>query len=106
MTIIFLRRHDGLTCMGTREVSNVSTERQSDGRTFQKLVLGAYDWLNYEDIDEMIGNISRGLNVLGLKKGQHVVIYSETRKEWLISAIACFKSGLPSKKNVPNCTLY
>lgn len=89
------KRNDGLTCMGTREVVNVSQERQPDGRTFQKLVLGAYSWLNYEDIDNMISNVTRALHVLGLKKGQHVVIYSETRMEWLASAIACFKSGLP-----------
>ena len=89
--------HDGLTCMGTRQVVNVSQERQPDGRTFQKLVLGHYDWKNYEEIDDMVSSVTRALSVIGVKKGQHVVIYSETRMEWLVSAIACFKSGLPSK---------
>lgn len=83
--------------MGTREVVTSSQERQPDGRTFQKLVLGSYEWMNYEDVDEMIDNITRGLSEIGLKQGQHAVIYSETRMEWLASAIACFKSGLPSK---------
>lgn len=31
-----------------------------------------------------------------IKKGTHVVIYAETRKEWILTAIACFKLGLPS----------
>lgn len=93
----FLHRlHDGLTCMGTRTVVEVSQERQADGRTFQKLILGEYEWVNYEDVDNMITNVTRGLSIIGVKKGQHVVIYSETRMEWLVSAIACFKSGLPS----------
>lgn len=87
--------HDGLTCMGTRTVLEVSQERQADGRTFQKLVLGEYVWQNYEDVDNMITNVTRGLSIIGITKGQHVVIYSETRMEWLVSAIACFKSGLP-----------
>lgn len=92
----FIRLHDGLTCMGTRRVVEVTEERQPDGRGFQKLVLGAYDWLNYEDIDNMVSNVTRALNVIDIKKGQHVVIYSETRMEWAVSAFACFKSGLPS----------
>jgi len=82
--------------MGTRTVLEVSQERQADGRTFQKLILGEYEWVNYEDVDNMITNVTRGLSIIGVKKGQHVVIYSETRMEWLVSAIACFKSGLPS----------
>lgn len=82
--------------MGTRTVLDVSKERQADGRTFQKLILGEYEWQNYEDVDNMITNITRGLSIIGIKKGQHVVIYSETRMEWLVSAIACFKAGLPS----------
>uniref|UniRef100_A0A914H486 long-chain-fatty-acid--CoA ligase n=1 Tax=Globodera rostochiensis TaxID=31243 RepID=A0A914H486_GLORO len=71
--------YDGLNCMGTRQVLEATKERQPDGKNIQKLVLGPYSWLNFEDVDE----------------GQNVVIYSETRKEWMISAIACFKSGLP-----------
>lgn len=83
--------------MGTREVIEVTNERQPDGKTYQKLVLGFYDWLNYEDVDAMVTEVIHGMDTLGVKQGQHVVIYSETRKEWMISAIACFKSGLPSK---------
>uniref|UniRef100_A0A183C491 long-chain-fatty-acid--CoA ligase n=1 Tax=Globodera pallida TaxID=36090 RepID=A0A183C491_GLOPA len=87
--------YDGLNCMGTREVLEATEERQPDGKNIQKLVLGPYNWLNFEDVDEVISEIAFGLSNLDIKQGQNVVIYSETRKEWMISAMACFKSGLP-----------
>lgn len=72
-------------------------EKQQNGRTFQKLVLGEYEWKDYIEIDHYITAVSNGLSSLGLKKGDHVVIYAETRMEWLVSAIACFKSGLTGR---------
>ncbi|KAL3112722.1 hypothetical protein niasHT_019696 [Heterodera trifolii] len=87
--------HHGHNCMGMREILEVIQERQSDGKTFQKLTLGKYNWMNYEDVDEVIMEVASGLSNLGIIQGQKVVIFSETRKEWMISAIACFKLGLP-----------
>lgn len=83
--------------MGTRQVERVFEERQSNGRTFQKLILGEYEWLDYLDINGLISNVLNGMLSLNIKKGQHVVIYSETRMEWMVTAIACFKGGFPSK---------
>jgi long-chain acyl-CoA synthetase len=88
------RNADGL-CMGTRQVEKVTEERQKDGRSFQKLILGNYEWMDYTEVDEIIAEITNGLRSLGLKKGDHVVIYAETRAEWMQTAIACFKCGLP-----------
>lgn len=58
-------------------------------------MLGDCDWTDYAEVDERIAFIAQGLTKLGLKKGNHVVIYAETRAEWLQTAIACFKTGLP-----------
>uniref|UniRef100_A0A915ERG0 long-chain-fatty-acid--CoA ligase n=1 Tax=Ditylenchus dipsaci TaxID=166011 RepID=A0A915ERG0_9BILA len=85
------KMHSDIYCMGTRSVEKVNEER----RTFQKLVLGEYEWLDYTEIDEYISDVSHGLITLGIEKGQHVVIYAETRMEWMVTAIACFKCGFP-----------
>lgn len=82
--------------MGTRQVERVFEERQSNGKTFQKLILGKYEWLDYLEINGFISDILSGLLALKVKKGQHVVIYAETRMEWMATAIACFKGGFPS----------
>ncbi|KAI1725442.1 AMP-binding enzyme domain-containing protein [Ditylenchus destructor] len=89
------KRHSDIYCMGTRQVINVFEERQKNGRTFQKLVLGEYEWLDYTEVDEMISEVCKGLQTIGIKKGQHIAIYAETRVEWIVSAIACFKCGFP-----------
>ncbi|CEF65279.1 AMP-dependent synthetase/ligase domain-containing protein [Strongyloides ratti] len=39
--------------------------------------------------------ICRKFREAGMKKGDRVVIFSETRKEWLITALTSFKEGLP-----------
>ena len=41
-----------------------------------------------------IDDIGRGLLSLGLKKGDRILIYSETRPEWLLTAFAAFRHGL------------
>lgn len=79
--------------MGARVVHEVFEEEQENGRTFQKLVLGEYEWKKYYEVDNDIKAIIQSLHLLGIVKGQHVVIYAETRMEWMITAIACFKSG-------------
>ena len=45
-------------------------------------------------------NFGFGLRELGLKQFENVVIFAETRAEWLISAIGCMK------QNMPIVTLY
>uniref|UniRef100_A0A914DF01 long-chain-fatty-acid--CoA ligase n=1 Tax=Acrobeloides nanus TaxID=290746 RepID=A0A914DF01_9BILA len=88
-------RYSDSLCMGRRGVKEVFEEVQKDGRKFQKLILGDYEWIDYAEADEQIASIAQALKILGLKKGTHIVIYAETRMEWLQTAIACFKNGLP-----------
>lgn len=62
--------------------------------------LGDYSWLTYSEVDKMASNFGRGLRVLGHQSKENIVIFAETRKEWLISAMGCFKQSFPL------CTLY
>ena len=45
-------------------------------------------------------NFGRGLRELGLKAKENVVLFAETRAEWLITANGCMK------QNMPLVTLY
>ncbi len=77
--------------LGTREILSIDDEIQPNGKIFKKLSLGSYKWSTYEEFKVRVDNISNGLLGLGLKSGDNIVLYAETRPEWLISALACFK---------------
>ena len=51
--------------------------------------------MTYKEVDQRVTNFSSGLLKLGQRPGDKVVIFSETRAEWMISAQACFKSNIP-----------
>lgn len=82
--------------MGTRQLLE-GEEVKKDGKTFQQLTFGDYSFESFADVDEKVRNVSRALEVMGLSKGDHVVIFAETRAEWMQTALACFKVGLPGR---------
>lgn len=77
--------------LGTRECLSIDDEMQPNGKVFKKLSLGQYKWITYEDMLKRVDNLSNGLLGLGLKSGDNVVLFAETRPEWLLTALACFK---------------
>uniref|UniRef100_A0AC35TXE3 AMP-binding domain-containing protein n=1 Tax=Rhabditophanes sp. KR3021 TaxID=114890 RepID=A0AC35TXE3_9BILA len=76
----------------TQQIIGVREVKQIIGT---QLVLGQYNWLTYQQINAQITKIANGLRNLDLVKGDKVVIFAETRYEWLMTAIACFKEGFP-----------
>lgn len=68
-------------------------ERQADGKIFRKLILGDYIWLTYKQVDEKVEYLARGLYLQGVKPGDTVMIFAETKAEWLMSAYAVFRIG-------------
>lgn len=81
--------------LGTREVLSIDDEKQPNGKVFKKLSLGGYKWTTYENALSRVDNLANGLLNLGLKSDQKIVLFAETRPEWLISALACFKIKVP-----------
>lgn len=81
--------------LGTREVLSIDDEVQPNGKVFKKLSLGSYKWTTYENALNRVDNLSNGLLNLGLKSDQKIVLFCETRPEWLVSAFACFKIKVP-----------
>ena len=59
-----------------------------------KYVLGEYQFTTYRQACAQIDAIGRGFLSLGAKPGDRILIYAETRPEWLLTAFAAFRHGL------------
>lgn len=81
--------------LGTRELLSIDDEVQKSGKIFKKFSLGKYQWLTYEECHKRVENLSNGLLKLGLKSNDNIVLFSETKAEWLLSAFACFRIKVP-----------
>ncbi|XVE60331.1 hypothetical protein DITRI_Ditri05aG0120400 [Diplodiscus trichospermus] len=86
--------------LGTRKFISREVEVTEDGRTFEKLHLGEYEWLTYGKAFEAVCNFASGLVQLGHKKGERVAIFADTREEWFVALQACFR------RNVTVVTIY
>ena len=70
---------------GTRKLIARELEVAPDGRSFEKLHLGNYEWKSYADAFKTVCNFSSGLLRLGHLKDEHVAIFADTRAEWQIA---------------------
>jgi long-subunit acyl-CoA synthetase (AMP-forming) len=76
---------------------------QANGRVFNKVVLGNYNWLSYNDVLTKIESFGCGLLALGQKPKQNVVIFADTRAEWMVAAQSCFSYNFPGKCIIFKC---
>ena len=53
-----------------------------------------YQFTTYRASFQRIESIGRGLLSLGLRPGDKILIFAETRPEWLLSALAALRHGL------------
>ena len=81
--------------LGTREVLSIDDEVQPNGKSFKKYSLGEYKWTTYTRMLERVLNVSNGFLNVDLKSDMNVVLFAETRAEWLLSAFACFRIKVP-----------
>ena len=86
--------------LGTREVFAIEDEKQSNGKVFKKYDLGAYKWKDYTSIHKHVLDFSNGLLSMGLKSNNNLVLFCETRPEWIMSALACFRINVPGKRRI------
>jgi long-chain acyl-CoA synthetase len=89
------KRFAQISTLGVRELFSIDDEVQPNGKVFKKFNLGSYKWQTYEQMHDRIERFSSGLLNIGLKSNQNVVLFAETRPEWLISAFACFRIKAP-----------
>ena len=62
-----------------------------------QVILGEYSWITYNDMSARVDNFGKGMLAVNAQPGNNIVIYAETRAEWMISAQACFKYNFPGK---------
>ncbi|KAL6658415.1 hypothetical protein ACP70R_004001 [Stipagrostis hirtigluma subsp. patula] len=86
--------------LGTRKLISREQEVAPDGRSFEKLHLGHYEWKSYADAFKTVCNFSSGLVRIGHLKDERVAIFADTRAEWQIALQACFR------KNITVVTIY
>ena len=87
--------HSHNQMVGTREILGEEDEKQLDGKIFKKWNMGQYKWKSYVEVHRMATHFGRGLRELGLNPRERICIFSDTREEWMISALGCFQQTFP-----------
>lgn len=87
--------HTNKKCLGTRKILSEEDEKQPNGRVFKKYNMGDYEWRTFSEVQNVSGNFGRGLRELGQEAYKNIVIFAETRAEWMIAAHGCFKQNFP-----------
>lgn len=94
------KRHEKKCLLGSRTLISRENEMTEDGRSFEKLHLGNYEWMSYGEVFEAVCSFSSGLVELGHKRQERAAIFSDTRAEWFIALQGCFR------RNVTAVTIY
>lgn len=88
------RKHAKHPCLGTRKLIKKEVTESSDGRKFEKLQLGEYQWLSYGAAFEHACNFASGLVKLGHDIKDRAAIFADTRAEWLLAFQGCFRQNI------------
>lgn len=78
-------RHKGRPAFGTRKFIKKEAELSADGRSFDKLTLGNYEWITFGEAFERTCNIASGLVALGHSRDERCAIFAETRADWFVT---------------------
>jgi long-chain acyl-CoA synthetase len=79
------RKHGERFLLGTRLIISKETETSSDGRRFEKVEFGDYEWLSYADAFEDVLRFGSGLAALGHERNERAAIFADTREEWFLA---------------------
>ncbi|MCD9640779.1 Long chain acyl-CoA synthetase 8 [Datura stramonium] len=88
------KKHSSDCCLGTRKLVSRDFVTASDGRKFEKLHLGEYQWESYGQVFDRACNFASGLINLGHDVDTRAAIFAETRAEWLIAFQGCFRQNI------------
>lgn len=82
--------YENKPCMATRQL--IGREKTNkNGKVFEKLKLGEYTWKTYSDVQETAVAAGLGIRLQGIQPLDRVVIFAETRAEWLTAAMGCLQ---------------
>ncbi|KAG4976280.1 hypothetical protein AAZX31_13G063700 [Glycine max] len=94
------KTHAERLLLGTRGVLQREVETGQDGRSFEKLHLGDYDWLSYDRVFDVVSGFASGLACIGHVREERAAIFADTRQEWFMALQGCFR------RNVTVVTMY
>ena len=72
---------------------DVKEEPLPNGRTLRKWTLGDYQWQTYRQVFRSVRATHLGLTRVGIRAGDIVMLYADTRLEWMVSCQALFRLG-------------
>lgn len=87
---ISCKAHSDRVFLGTRKLISREIETSQDGKAFEKLHLGDYEWLTFGKTLEAVCDFASGLVQIGHKTQERVAIFADTREEWFISLQVIF----------------
>lgn len=88
------KKHSKQRYLGTRKVIGREFVTANDGRKFEKLHLGDFQWDSYAEVFERACNFASGLVNIGHDVETRVAIFAETRAEWWIAFQGCFRQNI------------
>ncbi|MCO5563627.1 hypothetical protein L7F22_017274 [Adiantum nelumboides] len=88
------QKNSTLPAFGTRVLLKKETEVSGDGRAFDKLTFGKYEWITFQEGLEQASSFASGLMAFGHEGGERCAIFAETRAEWFIALQGCFRQNL------------
>ncbi|XP_068644005.1 long chain acyl-CoA synthetase 8 isoform X2 [Aristolochia californica] len=88
------RKHVKDRCLGSRKLINREVITAGDGRKFEKLHFGDYEWQTYGETFDRACSFASGLTRLGHATNGRAAIFAETRPEWLIAFQGCFRQNI------------
>ncbi|KAF8007411.1 hypothetical protein BT93_K1425 [Corymbia citriodora subsp. variegata] len=80
--------------LGTRKLISKEIVTAGDGRKFEKLHLGDYEWLTYHEAFDRACNFASGLVRLGHNVDTRAAIFADTRAEWFIAFQGFFRQDI------------
>ncbi|KAF3963845.1 hypothetical protein CMV_011805 [Castanea mollissima] len=88
------KKYSQYNFLGKRKLISKEFIPASDGRKFEKLHLGDYEWQTYGEIFDRACNFASGLVRLGHNLDSRAAIFSDTRPEWFIALQGCFRQNI------------
>ena len=85
--------HTTKRCLGTRDILSEEDEMQENGRMFKKYKMGDYKWRSFIETEAQASYFGKGIREIGVKPREKVVLFAETRAEWMIAAHGLFKQS-------------
>lgn len=79
------KKHSRQRFLGTRKLISKETVTAGDGRKFEKVHLGDYEWITYREAFDRACNFASGLVRLGHNVDSRAAIFADTRAEWFIA---------------------